>query len=367
MFGKQLAITCLALCAAPLAMAATIDFAEAAQHVGEEMTVTGKVSRVATIPSGMTFINLGGRDQAGSFTAVARPGTGDAESLKAFEGQVVEITGTIELYKDAPQIVLKSAGAIRVAGGAAPAEGADMEPAKSGPEIQTFSVELEKREASTAGESTGGVVPTEAKVAIALPRDFKPSADQRVLAVFPDFFSDADQEKLLAPYIQLARTQGWVVLTARGPILDLDLPLAWHTVMFQAAIRHLSEEYPGIGEWSFYLAGNADGASRASVSTGAMMKKDIEVKGMYLSSLKREGLTRSIETFGPSKLKLKKLKVFVSHGSDDSMASEADSMEQTEAIREAGIKDVRFEKHDGRGGVDAASLKKALDWFEEAE
>ncbi len=366
MFRKYLAAVSLLLHANPSAYGA-IGFQEAGQHVGEEVTVTGKVSRVSTIPSGMTFINLGGRDQAGSFTAVARPGTGDADALKAFEGQDVEITGTIELYQDKPQIVLASADAIRVAGQGAPVDGESMKPAPGGGAIEKFSVELEKKETSAAGESAGGVEATESKVAIAFPKDFKPSEDQRVLAVFPDFFSDGDQEKQLAPYVQAATSRGWVVMTARGSLLDLDLPSAWHTVMFQAAIRHLSENYPGIPDWSFYLAGNADGASRATISTGAMLDGDIEVKGMFLSSLKRESLTRSMETFGPSKMKVKKLRVFVSHGTEDSMVSEEDSLAQTELIREAGIKDVRHEKHDGRGGADPASLKLALDWFEEPE
>lgn len=368
MSGKFLFLS-FTLFTANLLPGASVPHTDAAQHIGEEVTVTGKVSRVSTIPSGMTFINFGARGEAGAFTAVARPGIGDAETLKSFEGQTVEVTGTVELYKDSPQIVLKSADAIRLPGEApAPTDENMKKPAQAAAwDIRTFTVALDKKEVKAAGETSAGAAPSKAHVAIALPKGFQPTENQRILAVFPDFFSDGDQEKLLTPYAQVAAPKGWVVLTARGPLLDLDLPDAWHSVMFQAALRQLSEEFPGIAEWSFYLAGNADGASRATVSTGVMMENDLEVKGIYVSSLKRESITRSVEAFGPSKIKLKKIKVFVSHGSDDNMVSEEASLAQSELIREAGIQDVRHENHDGRGGVDPKSFTKALEWFEEAE
>lgn len=349
---RRLLLLCLLALGSSIS-AATIDFSEAADHVGEEATVTGKVSGVSTIGSGMTFVNFGGR----SFTAVARPGTVDPEVLKGYEGKTVEVTGMIELFKDSPQIVLKSAEDIGL-----PGEGA----AKISP-VKLFSVPLDRRETKAAGESTAGVIAEEAACAIFIPDGFDPTKNQKILAVFPDFFSDGDLEKLIAPYTAIANKRGVVVLAARGASLELDLKPIWHTIMFQAAIRHLEEEYPGIGESIFYVAGSADGASRASLSSAAMIGEGMEVKGAFLTSLKRENFNESIRTFRPSRSKIKHLKVFVSHGEEDGMVSGEASLEQTEAIREAGLKEVRHESHPGRTGVDPDSLASALDWFSTEE
>jgi hypothetical protein len=47
--------------------------------------------------------------------------------------------------------------------------------------------------------------------------------------------------------------------------------------------------------------------------------------------------------------------------------TKAQSLEEAQEIREAGVKEVRHEVHPRRGGMDAASLAKALDWFAEPE
>jgi hypothetical protein len=367
MFRKILAHFLYAFGAVSLAHAAVIDFTEASQHIGEEMTVSGKVSRVGTIPSGMTFVNFGA-----DFAVVARPGIADAEILKGFEGKVVEVTGTIAFYKDSPQIVIKSMADIRLPGAAPseekPPEGKPMaEPAQPASAITTFEVPLDKKEINTAGNTSGGEPPSKASVAVAFPENMDPEKPHTILAVFPDFHSDADLEKLITPYAQIANAKGWIVIAARGSSLEFELPAAWHSVMFQAVFRHLETDYPKIAEWPIYLAGNADGAGRATLSIGAFMEADFDVRGCYLSSLKREEITKSVETFSPSKMKVKKLKVFVSLGKDDSMVAEADSILQAEAIREAGIKEVRHETHSGRTGVDAESLGKAIEWFETEE
>jgi hypothetical protein len=64
--------------------AVTIPHAEAGKHIGQEVTVTGKVSGVRTIPSGMTFVNFGVRGAADAFTAVGKPGVFDGQALQAY-------------------------------------------------------------------------------------------------------------------------------------------------------------------------------------------------------------------------------------------------------------------------------------------
>lgn len=378
---RNLLISLLCACGLSVhAFALTIHFSEAEKHVGEEVIVNGKTSQIRTLPSGMTFLNFGARGKPGSFTAVARPGTVDAEKIKEFEGKAVEVSGTITLYKDSPQIVLKSDADIRLRT-AAPAEDTDTKPAadpesepekmpestQAAPKMETFDVDLDRSEIRSIGRIPDGKDPATASAAVALPAEMDSAKPYPVLAVFPDFHHDSDLEKLITPYAKIANPKDWIVLTARGSALDFDLPPAWHAAMIQAALRKLETDHPGISNWPLYLAGNADGAGRASFSIGAFLDKKADLRGCFLSSLKREELTKSVETFAPSKSKLKKVKIFVSQGNNDGMVSQEESTKQSEKLRKAGAKNVQYEIHQGRTGIDAPSLEKAIEWFEATE
>ncbi len=357
--------------------AVTIPHSEAGKHVAQEVTVTGKVSSVKTIASGMTFVNFGTRGAADAFTAVGKPGAVDGQALLAYDGKDVEVTGTVELYKNSPQIVLKSPESIRLSG-AAPTPGGEPapgttekpEPAVTAPaafEIEPLDLKLEREEVRMAGKSPSGFVPTNAEVFIAVPKDFKPQAGQRVLAVVPDFKSEEELEKLVRLHAKVAAPKGWLVFTAHCPTPDEFPTDGLYAAVISATMRHLAGKYPGAEEWPLYVAGSSMGAGRASLASGALIKEDFVVPGIFLSSLKWQDITKSVKTFSPSKSAVRDLKVYISQGEKDFYATKAQSLAEAEEIREAGVKDVRHEVHPGRGGMDAASLAKALDWFAEPE
>lgn len=106
--------------------------AEAAQHIGEDATVTGKVFSVSTTGSGTTFINLGAAFPKHTFGAIVfsskQAAVGD---VKQYEGKDVAITGRIEqsTRDQKPQIILNSADQIKLAGAPVPATTAAPTPA----------------------------------------------------------------------------------------------------------------------------------------------------------------------------------------------------------------------------------------------
>ena len=107
---------------APALQAATYPDTEAAQHAGEEATVTGKVVTVAKSGKGTTYLNFGDRFPRQIFSGVVltrdEAKVGD---LKIYEGKVVAITGRIELSPDQkPQIVISAPTQIKLAEGATP-------------------------------------------------------------------------------------------------------------------------------------------------------------------------------------------------------------------------------------------------------
>jgi len=110
---------------------------EAAAHIGEEATVTGKLATVAN-RNGMIYLNFGDRFPNQTFTGVVFSRNVEAVGdVAQYEGKDVSISGKIEASpKDQkPQIILNSASQIKLAGAAPmPAKpGAAPAPAATAP------------------------------------------------------------------------------------------------------------------------------------------------------------------------------------------------------------------------------------------
>jgi hypothetical protein len=352
--------------------AESIDWTLAANNIGKEITVTGTVKHVNSLPSGMTFLNFADRNASPNFTAVSKPGTAEADHLKTFQGKNVAVTGTIEDYKGSPQIVLKSADSIRLA-----EAGTDTPPQdntkptpqppppvpSTQPTITTVDVPLKRDEIRAAGKTSTGVVPETANIAFSFPKNFQTSRNQTALLVFTDFIHDKDLEKLLSSYVKLAHSKGWPVITARGPDLEFKLPPEWHSTMFKAAFRHLKTDHPDIENWSFYTAGVADGAHRATVATPYFLRDDIDVKGMFLVSLQFSNFDTSVKKTGISASKLRDLKTFVAFGEKSTKILLSDSLAQAESIRKLKVKEVLHVTDAGRGSLRPETLEKGLNWL----
>jgi DNA/RNA endonuclease YhcR with UshA esterase domain len=98
----------------------TADDAAIRGAAGQIATVQGKVSRVGATDTGsITFINFSGNNR-GNFVAIVRkerlPDITAAfgGSLQALAGKTVEIRGTIELFRNTPQIAIGQPDQIRV-------------------------------------------------------------------------------------------------------------------------------------------------------------------------------------------------------------------------------------------------------------
>lgn len=92
---------------------------EAANHVDEEATVTGKVFGVSTSKTGTTYVNLGGNFPQHTFAGVIFVSKqADVGDVKQYEGKEVTLTGRITLSRDAskkPQILISKADQIKLA------------------------------------------------------------------------------------------------------------------------------------------------------------------------------------------------------------------------------------------------------------
>jgi hypothetical protein len=93
-----------------------IPFAEAAQHVGQRITIEWVVAKVFTSKTGNTFLNIGATYPNQTFTGWSPPAPPVSKSplLTGIEGKRVKITGRIQLYKGKPEIRINAASQLEV-------------------------------------------------------------------------------------------------------------------------------------------------------------------------------------------------------------------------------------------------------------
>jgi len=90
--------------------AVVVSDTQAAQYIGQNVTVEGVVTAVSTGPKGNAFINFGGVYPNQTFTGWIPAGSPLASdpSLQLLQGKTVKITGMIELYHGKPEIKIMS-------------------------------------------------------------------------------------------------------------------------------------------------------------------------------------------------------------------------------------------------------------------
>jgi DNA/RNA endonuclease YhcR with UshA esterase domain len=80
---------------------------EAAKHIGEVVSVRGRVAGVYTSRSNTTFINFGKPYPHHTFTAVIFSSASTRfKNAASWEGRVITVTGHVKLYRGKPEIVL---------------------------------------------------------------------------------------------------------------------------------------------------------------------------------------------------------------------------------------------------------------------
>jgi DNA/RNA endonuclease YhcR with UshA esterase domain len=80
---------------------------EAKDHIGETVSVMGKVADVYTSKNGRTLINFDDKYPNQTFTVVIPEDSKiDISNIKA--GVTLTVSGLIESYKDKPEIIVKS-------------------------------------------------------------------------------------------------------------------------------------------------------------------------------------------------------------------------------------------------------------------
>ena len=108
-----IALSCAGLLAEEVVAPMVVSPEEASGQVGKTVTVKGKVDGQKSSKAGNTYLNFGGKFPNHVFSCLLRA-KNFIDPIPAFEGKVVEVTGTVAMYEGKPQIELTSLSAIRV-------------------------------------------------------------------------------------------------------------------------------------------------------------------------------------------------------------------------------------------------------------
>src|SRR3954468_10386259 len=88
---------------------------EAAKHVGDTATVTGKIEDAFQKEGGPAFLNMGGRHPNETFTIFVQPSDASAfKNIKDYAGKTVSVTGKIKDHNGKPEIIVKAPSEITV-------------------------------------------------------------------------------------------------------------------------------------------------------------------------------------------------------------------------------------------------------------
>ncbi|MEO7098513.1 MAG: hypothetical protein ABI162_04065 [Luteolibacter sp.] len=208
------------------------------------------------------------------------------------------------------------------------------------------------------------------KIGIALPAGFDPAVPQKILWVSAAINNEGERKagncSVIRMYAGTALAEGWAVIAVDcnlgnprredNQVSDVDM------VIHHQAVAMLSAAWPGFSKSTFVCAGFSGGSKDSFSRVGQLATAGLNVSGLFLGGCnedKTEDAKKETKVGGSA---LRKVKVFVSNGNSDNIATvAAGKAVGTSAGKSFGP--VRIETYDGGHGLSNDQLKAALRWF----
>ena len=223
-------------------------------------------------------------------------------------------------------------------------------------------VPLSAAERSYAMDATRNV-PATAVAVIAIPPHFDPHKTWPVLVVFSTSdLKRLNRDDLVDFYRSAALAEGWVVIAGDGHEFSPNDTNGWRAAMTLAALDALHTSFPGSDRWPVAVAGFSGGAKRASLLAPLLALKGCRLCGIYLAGVNQDELSVS---YRKSHLgsEFRQIPVFISSGTNDSIAPPDRARSVADSIKAVGFKTVRLEMFSGGHAVKNAHTIEALRWF----
>lgn len=210
------------------------------------------------------------------------------------------------------------------------------------------------------------------KLGIVLPANFDPAAPQKVLWLSAAINSDAERTagniSAMNGFSGTAVANGWVVIAADtnqgNPRQQDHLVAEYDMAIQQQAAAMLTAAWPGFVKSQFACAGFSGGSKSSFYRLAHLSTAGLNVTGLFLGGCNQNLTAAAKEETKVRGGDLKKIRVFVSSGKTDDIAT----VQMGESVAAAAEKDyakVRMEIFDGGHSISQDHLKTALAWFTE--
>ncbi|MEM9445155.1 MAG: hypothetical protein AAGA18_07355 [Verrucomicrobiota bacterium] len=206
----------------------------------------------------------------------------------------------------------------------------------------------------------------EVKIGISLPEDFDTSKPQKYLFVAIPVNKPQDLDKgnihAIKSFQREAGPLGWTVFAIDS---DMGYPDGEQFEQITSfGLEVMEEAIPAFSDSIFATAGHSGGAKNSAYSSGAIIKRKYELVGMFMSGCNEDKVGNSQKEFRTGKLGYREVKVFLSSGKKDKIASPMDVKRVAKSLHSNGMKNVRIVSHTGGHGMEKSHISEALEWFD---
>ncbi len=217
--------------------------------------------------------------------------------------------------------------------------------------------------------------PTQAKIRIALPAGFDPAKPQYVLWVCCPVNNENDRKNGntggMGEYVENGVKAGYVVIAADTDIghptfSPDDRSEGGDYAFHKYVVSLLAKDWPASKTWKWVAGGFSGGSKLAFVRAGELLGCGLDVTGMFLAGCNEDRSNQAKEETSVRRSALKKVRVFMSSGKQDDVATP----EKMEAVKKSlegnGYGEITMDSFDGPHTIGQASYAKALEWFKQA-
>lgn len=208
------------------------------------------------------------------------------------------------------------------------------------------------------------------KIAITLPANFDPAVPQKYLWVSAPINNEGERTAgniaAIRAYSGTATADGWAVIAVDcnlgNPRREDNEAAATDLPIQHQAVAMLSAAWPGFSKSTFACAGFSGGAKASFYRVGQLATAELNVVGLFLGGCNQNMTEDAQKETRVSGGDLRKTKVFVSNGNNDTIATvDAGNSVGTSADKNFG--EVRIETYNGGHSLSQEHLKTALAWF----
>ncbi|MGV3773437.1 MAG: hypothetical protein ACO1QB_11085 [Verrucomicrobiales bacterium] len=199
--------------------------------------------------------------------------------------------------------------------------------------------------------------------AIAVPYGFNPTNLNKILIISGTSDGEGSSIRAMRSFTNIALRLGWMVVAADGPNgkPPQDNP-PWRWAMLSTVLDHIHKVWPESRKWPVACAGFSGGAKWSAITGAILSQKGYNLVGVFMGGCNQDMASEAARLYWPA-TKFKKVPMFLSSGSEDTVATPSHHVAVKESMLDSGFYRVRLESYKGGHDLDPQSLRTALYWF----